>query len=111
MKESDIQTMLPLGTVVTMKEGSKQMMIIGRFQQNVVEDKVYDYTAVLYPEGLLGMDDVLLLDKKDIDHVHFMGYQCQEEALFKEFALEQLKKLNMLEQDEAPASVRQDMDL
>ena len=87
------------------------MMIIGRFQQNVVEDKVYDYTAVLYPEGLLGMDDVLLLDKKDIDHVHFMGYQCQEEALFKEFALEQLKKLNMLEQDEAQASVRQDMDL
>lgn len=111
MKESDVQMILPLGTVVTMKEGSKRVMLIGRFQQDVTTDKVYDYTAVLYPEGILGMDDLFLFDKEDIGHVYFMGYQCHEETLFKQYILEQLKKLNMLEQDEEQVSVKQGMDI
>lgn len=109
MKESDIQTMLPLGTVVTLEEGSKRLMIIGRFQQNMTEGKLYDYTAVLYPEGMLDTNELFLFDRNDIGHVFFKGYDCQEETQFKEFVLQQLKKMNLLEKDEQ--TVNQDMGI
>lgn len=100
MKESDIQTMLPLGTVVTLEEGSKRLMIIGRFQLNMTEGKLYDYTAVLYPEGMLDANELFLFDRKDIGQICFKGYDCQEEALFKQFVLEQLQKKNLLEPED-----------
>ena len=35
---------LPLGTVVTLKEGKKRLMIVGRLQNQVGKNIVYDYS-------------------------------------------------------------------
>ena len=46
-----MKDLLPIGSVVTLKEGTKRLMIIGRLQQNVRTKKVYDYAGCLWPEG------------------------------------------------------------
>ena len=48
-----MKELLPLGTVVTLKQGKKRLMIVGRLQNQVGSDKIYDYAAVLWPEGVL----------------------------------------------------------
>lgn len=42
-----MKDLLPIGSVVTLKEGTKRLMIIGRLQQNVRTKKVYDYAGCL----------------------------------------------------------------
>ncbi|WP_211215110.1 DUF4176 domain-containing protein [Allobaculum stercoricanis] len=34
---------LPLGTIVTLKGGSKRVMIVGRLQQETNNQMIYDY--------------------------------------------------------------------
>ena len=48
-----MKDLLPIGSVVTLKEGTKRLMIIGRLQQNVRTKKVYDYAGCLWPEGYM----------------------------------------------------------
>ena len=45
--------MLPIGSVVTLKEGKKKLMIIGRIQENEKTKKLYDYAGCQWPEGFL----------------------------------------------------------
>ena len=44
---------LPLGSVITLKNGSKRLMIVGRLQNQIGSKDIYDYAAVLWPEGLV----------------------------------------------------------
>ena len=37
-------------------------------------NRVYDYCAVLYPEGLISSDNFILFDKENIDTVIFKEY-------------------------------------
>ena len=71
---------LPLGSVVMLKGGKKEIMITGYLtipKEN--RDVMYDYSAVLYPEGELDSDQVLAFNNVDIDHVIFRGYQNDAE--------------------------------
>lgn len=38
---------LPLGSVITLKNGSKRLMIVGRLQNQIGSNDIYDYAAVL----------------------------------------------------------------
>lgn len=67
---------LPLGSVVMLKGGKKEIMITGYLtipKDN--RDVMYDYSACLYPEGELDSDQVLAFNITDIDKVIFRGYQ------------------------------------
>ena len=68
-----MKDLLPIGTVVTLKEGVKSLMIIGIMQTDENE-KVYDYIAVLYPEGFLNAETFFLFNNEDIVEVKFNGY-------------------------------------
>lgn len=68
-----MKNLLPIGTVVTLKEGVKSLMIIGIMQTDENE-KVYDYIAVLYPEGFLNAETFFLFNNEDIVEVKFNGY-------------------------------------
>lgn len=41
-----MKDLLPIGSVVTLKEGTKKLMIMGRLQQNMKTKKLYDYGDV-----------------------------------------------------------------
>lgn len=44
---------LPIGSVVTLINGTKKLMIFGRVQKQIPPGKTWDYVACLYPEGNL----------------------------------------------------------
>ena len=66
--------LLPAGSVVTLKEASKKIMIIGILVSDPEEGKVYDYVGVPYPEGFMSMEAMFLFMHEDIAQVEFLGF-------------------------------------
>ncbi len=79
---------LPIGTVVLLKESTKRVMIIGVLQKSIEEEDgkqvLYDYSAVFYPEGYVGPDKTFLFNNSQIEKVFAVGYQDEEQFAFKE---------------------------
>lgn len=78
---------LPIGTVVILKGAVKKLMIVGYAQEAQTEDeqgnkKIWDYAAILYPEGYLSSDQFFLFDTNQIDKVFYMGYVDDEQKEF-----------------------------
>ena len=76
---------LPIGTVVLLKGGKKRAMITGFCsvaQEN--QDKIYDYSGCVYPEGYLSSNQVCLFDHDQIEKIFFVGFEDDEEKSFKE---------------------------
>ena len=64
---------LPIGTVVLLNGGSKRVMITGFCsvaQEN--QDKIYDYSGCVYPEGYLSSNQVCLFDHDQIEKIFFL---------------------------------------
>ena len=80
---------LPIGSVVLLQESKKRIMIVGVKQKQVNTDKVWDYSACLYPEGMLNPDKLFLFDAEQIERLYFVGFQDGEGLAF-------LDKLNRL---------------
>lgn len=74
--------LLPIGSVVLLKDATKKLMIIGIMQVKEIENKTYDYLAVPYPEGYLGQDTNFLFDHEDINDIIFLGYTNPERESF-----------------------------
>ena len=75
------KNLLPIGSVVTVKDANKKMMIIGILQKN--KDVCYDYMAVLYPEGYLTQKQIYLFNHDDIEEVHFLGFMGVDYQVFR----------------------------
>ena len=76
---------LPIGTVVLLKGGKKRAMITGFCsvaQEN--QDKIYDYSGCVYPEGYLSSNQVCLFDHDQIEEIFFVGFEDEEEKAFKD---------------------------
>ena len=76
---------LPIGTVVLLKGGKKRAMITGFCsiaQEN--QEKIYDYSGCVYPEGYLSSNQVCLFDHNQIEKIFFLGYEDEEEKMFKD---------------------------
>lgn len=78
--------LLPIGTVVLLKNSKKRVMIIGVLQKQLKdgEEVIWDYSACLYPEGYMGPDKTFLFNSDQIEKVFAVGYQDQEQFAFKE---------------------------
>ena len=62
---------LPIGTVVLLKGGRKRAMITGFCsvaQEN--QEKIYDYSGCVYPEGYLSSNQVCLFDHDQIEKIY-----------------------------------------
>lgn len=73
---------LPIGSVVLLKDSQKRIMIVGVKQKQVDSDKVWDYSACLYPEGILEPDKLFLFDAEQIERLYFIGLQDGEGLAF-----------------------------
>lgn len=81
---TNVKDLLPIGTVVLLKEAQKRVMIFG-VKQTVEQEggkREYDYIGVPYPEGNLGADFQYLFDHDNIGEVFFRGFEDIERQEF-----------------------------
>lgn len=79
-------TLLPIGSIVYLKEGSSKIMIVNRGPLVPSEDGervMFDYTGCLYPEGL-DANNALYFNHENVDKVLFEGFTDEEEDRFQE---------------------------
>lgn len=89
-----IQGLLPIGSVVLLKDSTKRLMIIGVCQKGGSDpEKLWDYAGVLFPEGYISSDKVFLFDASQIGQIYQIGYLDVESINFKLKADEMIKKL------------------
>ncbi len=80
-----IKDLLPIGSVVLLKGAEKKIMIFGIKQSDGDNTTLeYDYVAVMYPEGNLGVEYQFLFNHADISEVVFRGFEDEERAKFIE---------------------------
>lgn len=79
-----IKDLLPIGSIVLLKDGSKKLMVFGVKQTDENTGREYDYAGVIYPEGNLGNNTWFLFDHENIAEVCFLGYEDQERTDFIE---------------------------
>ena len=101
---------LPIGSVVLLKGGTKKLMITGFCSiDNENTSKVYDYTGCLYPEGIINSSEIRLFDSDQIDEVYFRGFEDEEQIQFRnilekvmnEYSSE-IDSINQSENDDEP---------
>jgi len=79
----EIKNLLPIGSIVRLKDGQKRLMICGILQTSTdAEAKEYDYFGMLYPEGYMGEEFQYLFDHSDIEEIVFRGYEDEERKYF-----------------------------
>ncbi len=80
-----IRELLPIGSIVLLKNGEKRLMVIGILQTDENgAGKNYDYIGVLYPEGHIGEQFQYLFNHEDIAQIVFRGYEDEERNAFLE---------------------------
>lgn len=77
-------TYYPIGTVVTLVNGDRPLMIYGRKQIQADSNLIWDYAACLYPEGNIGDDYNIFFQQEEIEHVLFEGYKTQEDQIMQQ---------------------------
>ena len=81
---------LPIGTVVLLKGGKKEVMITSYciFTTNTqikdgkeveAEKKMYEYGGCIYPEGILDSNMVCAFNHDQIEKISYMGYETEEQ--------------------------------
>ena len=88
-----MKELLPIGSVVKLKKGTKRIMVCGRIQSKVDDNVIYDYSSCYYPEGIIDPKELFLFNNEDIDVVYFVGLQDSEEFAFRTYINEQLDKM------------------
>ena len=94
--------LLPIGTVVLLKNSKKRIMIIGLLQKQIKEGEevIWDYSACFYPEGYMGPDKTFLFNGDQIEKVFAVGYQDEEQFNFK-MKIDQVRN-ELLSKNEKP---------
>ena len=77
---------LPIGSVVRLKDTPDQLfMIFGWLQKSTNLEDIYDYIAVLYPEGLVNKAFCFYFNETDIEEVLFTGFRNEKEQEFRDY--------------------------
>ena len=76
--------MLPIGTIIYLKEGTGKLMILNRGPMIELdgEKQIFDYAACNYPQGL-DVENTFYFNEENIDEVVFKGYSDDDERRFQ----------------------------
>ncbi len=77
---------LPLGSVVNLKNGDGTKLIIVSRASIVNEhfgEVYYDYGGVLIPKGFSSPEEVYFFNKENVNEVLFEGYRNNDEIMFE----------------------------
>ena len=78
----EIKDLLPIGSLIWLREAKKPLMIFGVKQKKIDTNEEFDYIGVVYPEGNMGGETQFLFMHKDIEKVVFRGYEDTSRELF-----------------------------
>ncbi|SDB39816.1 hypothetical protein SAMN02910298_01938 [Pseudobutyrivibrio sp. YE44] len=78
----EIKELLPIGSVIWLRNAEHALMIFGVKQQNMDTGEEYDYIGVLYPEGNMGTESQFIFMHKDIEKVLFRGFEDENRSQF-----------------------------
>lgn len=74
---------LPIGTVVLLTNGTKKVMITGYLPIDVeANNKMYDYTGCLFPEGVIIDSETLAFNHDQIQEIVYDGLNNEESEEF-----------------------------
>ena len=74
---------LPIGSVVLLKDGDRKLMICGVcVTKEDVDSRMFDYSGVLYPDGLEDLDKLYLFNRDSIEQVFYVGYMDENSEEF-----------------------------
>lgn len=90
---TEIDNLLPVGSVVFLKDAIKKLMVIGIKPGNE-EGKFFDYIGVMYPEGYINKDILFLFNHEDIVDIVYRGYENPEHTQFLQQIKVGMEKLN-----------------
>ena len=71
--------LLPIGSVITTKTGTKRLMIIGRSMEDG-NGRIYDYGCIPFPEGYSGGSQLYVLDHSNVGSISRVGYTNMAEV-------------------------------
>lgn len=81
----NFEKFLPIGTVVMLKGGKKRVMITGfGCTDEANQSKIYDYCGLLYPEGYIMKNQMLLFDHSQISKIYYLGLNDDENKQFQQ---------------------------
>ena len=101
--EYDInKDLLPLGTVVSIRFTKGKFVIMGYYPKDMKTGKIYDYALIKYPQGLIDLDDSIVVNRDLLRKVLHLGYESDVSKEFKE-SLE--KSMNKSNSEPAPIEV------
>lgn len=72
--------LLSVGTIVKIKNAmeSVRTMIIGYYPFSEETETMYEYSGIIYPQGITGDQSLLVFDSEDVEEVVFQGYTDEE---------------------------------
>lgn len=91
------EEILPLGTVVTLKNGDESALMIvarGSIVENNREEVYFDYGAVLIPQGMLAPEAVYFFNKDNVETIIFEGFKNEQEIEFEKNYDSMISKAN-----------------
>jgi len=81
--------MLPIGSIVYLKEGTSKIMVLNRgtIIDQEGEHTMFDYAGCFYPQGLTP-DEIFYFNEENIDEVVFKGYTDNEEERYQKLFID-----------------------
>ncbi|MEW9678010.1 DUF4176 domain-containing protein [Lentibacillus sp. L22] len=88
--------MLPIGSIVYLREGTSKLMILNRGPilpsgETEGEGIWYDYSGCIYPQGL-DPNNVFYFNEENIDKIVFEGFKDDEEEHFQKIFHDRLEE-------------------
>ena len=96
-QKKDYKGLLPLGSVVSLKDMDPKVFISGRIVCAEGDDRIYDYVGCIYPEGMGKGDELIFFDREAVERLYFIGYQDEYEIAFRTEVLDKLGELEIVD--------------
>ena len=87
-----MEKLLPIGSIVYLKEGSQKLMVLNRGPQIKQNGSIlrFDYSGCMYPIGLVA-DQIFYFNAENINEIFFLGFYDKAEAKFQELYFQWLE--------------------
>lgn len=89
--------LLPIGSIVKIKNAEREFMICGRVVAKSGSKEVYDYLGCMYPEGIIDPSELYFFNQIGIEECVYRGFEDDQELNFRKNVLETLNDVQVVD--------------